>query len=73
MGETSDRVAARAAAKEEAAKTMAADAKKAEKAKQKALAQAPTVEGQLDFLTEARRIEELINSEGYGTNTEQEG
>lgn len=52
----------RAAAKEEAAVTMEAEAKAALKAKNKRLRKAPVVEGQAEFLKRAAEIEKSINA-----------
>lgn len=52
----------RKAAKEEAAITMAAEAKAAQKAKAKRLGKGYTVEGQAEFLKEAAEVEARINA-----------
>jgi hypothetical protein len=59
----------RKAAKEEAAVTMAADAKAAERAKAKRLGKATVIEGQAEFYAEAKRVEAQINAPA--TNTEE--
>lgn len=51
----------RAEAKVEAKVTIEANAKEAQKAKKKAQAQRPVIEGQKDFYAEAKAIEKSIN------------
>ena len=52
----------RAAAKEEAAVTIADEAKAAQKAKAKRLGKAPEIEGQADFQKRAAEVEKSINA-----------
>lgn len=62
-----ERIELRTKAKAEAAKTMEADAKKAQKAKDKAQGKAIVIEGQADFLKRAKEIEQSINKPAEDT------